>query len=477
MPERLTEREPVPAWTEAERSSTLAGYAILDTPREADFDDLAQVASEICGTPIALISLVDTHRQFFKAEIGFGQRETPISSSFCVHALLIDDVMIVEDPQSDPRFADNPLVTAHDGVRFYAGAVMRTPDGLPIGTLCVLDRKPRALDERQIRALKVLARQAMTHFELRRLVAEQRGALAKAEAAEREKRILASVVEQSSDFIGMADNDGHAFFLNDAARRMVGLEGEDITRTKIVDYFVPEDRQTVLDIVMPMVAREGYWEGELRFRHFKTGAITPVLYNVFPLHDAGGLRIGYGTVTKNISLQKREQGRRADITREMAHRMKNTLAMVQAIVTQTFRQVTTIEAGREAIAGRLVALARAQDILTAPGQTDASVGEVVETALAPHRMGQGRFSVEGAARGSDVGAGPWPVARHPRTRHQRGQIRRPVQWRRSRRHWLVDAGPRQVPLRMDRKRRADGHRSDTQRIWFASRGTDRRAVL
>ena len=120
-----------------------------------------------------------------------------------------------------------------------------------------------------------------------------------------------------------------------------------------------------------------------------------MLYNVFPLYDATDALVGYGTVTKNIALQRMEQTRRADVTREMAHRMKNTLAIVQAIVTQTFRQVSTIEEGREAVSGRLVALARTQDIFTIEGSSEAQVDEVVKAALAPHRMGEGRFFISG----------------------------------------------------------------------------------
>ena len=382
-------------WSEDERSAALRSYDILDTPRESDFDDLAQVASDICGTPVALVSLVDTDRQFFKAGIGVAVRETPISHSFCAHALAIDDVMVVEDARDDPRFKDNPVVTGEMNVRFYAGAVMQTPAGLPIGTLCVIDTKPRTLDARQLKALRVLARQAMTQMELRRVVAEQREALRKAEAAERESSLLARLVEQSSDFIAMTDTQGRTFFLNDAAREMIGLEGADITTTKISDCFVPEDRQALRDIVLPAVAEHGYWQGELQFRHFGTGKAIPVLYNVFPLHDASDALVGYGTVTKDISRQKIEQTRRADVTREMAHRMKNTLAIVQAIVTQTLRQVSSIQEGRDAISGRLVALARAQDILTIEGSSEARIDEVVEAALAPHRMGEGHFSLSG----------------------------------------------------------------------------------
>ena len=165
------------AWDEAGRSAVLHSYDILDTPRERDFDDLAALAASICETPIAVVNLVDTARRFFKAEVGFGVRGTPLETSFCGHAILAEDMLIVPDATKDARFDCNPLVTGEPKQRFYADALLKTGAGIPIGTLCVLDYKARALDERQISTLRVLARQAMTQIELRRALADQSEAL------------------------------------------------------------------------------------------------------------------------------------------------------------------------------------------------------------------------------------------------------------------------------------------------------------
>jgi two-component sensor histidine kinase len=154
---------------ETERLAALAGYNVLDTPRESDFDDLVRLASEICGTPIAVINLIADGRQFFKAEVGLGVRETPLETSFCGHALLNEDFMLVPDATLDRRFDCNPLVTGDPGLRFYAGALLKTAAGLPIGTLCVLDFRPRDLASHQRTALRTLANQVMTQLELRRL--------------------------------------------------------------------------------------------------------------------------------------------------------------------------------------------------------------------------------------------------------------------------------------------------------------------
>jgi PAS domain S-box-containing protein len=152
---------------EARRLEALRVYEVLDTPREAAFDEIAQLAAEICGTPIAVVNLIDEGRQFFKAEVGLGVRETPLETSFCAKAILEDDFLLVPDATVDPRFDRNPLVTGEPGLRFYAGALLKTPEGLPIGTLCVLDTAPKALTPLQQRTLQVLARQVMSQLDLR----------------------------------------------------------------------------------------------------------------------------------------------------------------------------------------------------------------------------------------------------------------------------------------------------------------------
>ncbi|AKU50763.1 sensor histidine kinase [Xanthomonas arboricola] len=154
--------------SEALRLQALRSYGILDTPREAAFEDITRLASIICQTPIALISLVDAERQWFKSELGMGERETPLFKSMCAHALLDSDVLVVPDTREDIRFARNPLVTGEAPLHFYAGAVLKTSEGLPLGTVCVLDRQPRQLSAEQVDALRALARQTMAQLELRR---------------------------------------------------------------------------------------------------------------------------------------------------------------------------------------------------------------------------------------------------------------------------------------------------------------------
>jgi PAS domain S-box-containing protein len=153
--------------TEAARVAALKRYDILDTPAEIEFDEIAELASQICGTPISLVTLINTDRQWFKANKGLDLAETPRDVSFCAHAILEEDVMIVPDAQKDPRFEANPLVRSDPRIRFYAGAPLSTPDGHSLGTLCVIDRQPRQLSSDQVMALKLLAHQVGALLELR----------------------------------------------------------------------------------------------------------------------------------------------------------------------------------------------------------------------------------------------------------------------------------------------------------------------
>lgn len=157
---------PRPA-NEASRLLLLEQLSLLDTPEETSFDDLAALAADIAETPIALVSLVNGSRQWFKAHHGLESRETSRSVAFCAHAINGDDLFIVEDASRDPRFATNPLVRGDPHIRFYAGMPLLMPGGEALGTLCVIDRVPRVLTERQKHVLRVLARNVVTEFDLR----------------------------------------------------------------------------------------------------------------------------------------------------------------------------------------------------------------------------------------------------------------------------------------------------------------------
>lgn len=221
---------PPKAKNELDRLAFLQSYGILDTQAEKDFDDLADLAANICGTPIALISLVDADRQWFKAAFGMAQTETPRDVSFCGHTILNPDIFVVQDASKDVRFADNPLVIEDPGVRFYAGAPLVSPEGHALGALCVMDRQPRLLTRQQERALSVLSRHVMAQLELRRqtkemsrtnlallgiLEDERMAEAAKRETEELNRGVLDSVVAH----IAVLDRGGTIIAVNEAWRQ------------------------------------------------------------------------------------------------------------------------------------------------------------------------------------------------------------------------------------------------------------------
>ncbi|SFU68236.1 GGDEF domain-containing protein [Halomonas korlensis] len=171
---------------EEQRLQALADYQILDTPEESAFDDIVEVASLICEAPIAVVTFVDRDRQWFKSEKGLGVRETLLDVSICAHAILQPGLFIVPDTTQDPRFANNPLVTGEPHLRFYAGALLESHDGYPLGTLCVLDYQPRELTERQRFALQALANQVVAHMELMQAHREQAELIRELEATRHE---------------------------------------------------------------------------------------------------------------------------------------------------------------------------------------------------------------------------------------------------------------------------------------------------
>ena len=201
---------------EAERLRALADLGVLDTPAEPEFDGLVQAAALVCGTSISLLSLVDRERQWFKAASGLPEpRETPRALSFCAHAILDDATLVVPDLQADPRFADNPLVTGHPDLRFYAGVPLRLAGGPRVGTLCVLDPQPRQLDAGQREVLAHLAAAAVRLLEGRRALAHERAARSSVARA-------AAVLAHSADAVVGLSLEARVTLWNPAAERLTG---------------------------------------------------------------------------------------------------------------------------------------------------------------------------------------------------------------------------------------------------------------
>jgi PAS domain S-box-containing protein len=224
---------PIPP-DEARRHAALLALNLLDLPEEERFDRITRLAQRVFSVPIALVSLVDDDRQWFKSRAGFGPRELPREFSFCGHAILSDDLFVVPDAAADVRFADNPLVTGETHLRFYAGVPLRGPDRYRVGTLCLIDRVPRQFDGADLAALRDMGHWAELELNVRTV------SVANAQAQEQEARVRA-IVDHAGDGIITIDQQGLIETFNPAAAAMFGylpqqVIGEDFRRLMTAEY-------------------------------------------------------------------------------------------------------------------------------------------------------------------------------------------------------------------------------------------------
>jgi PAS domain S-box-containing protein len=308
---------------EGERLQALQNLAILDTDPEEAYDDLAALASFICGVPMALVSLMDRDRQWFKAHRGLDATQTPRDAAFCGYTILQDGLFIVPDATKDPRFAGNPLVTGDPHVRFYAGVPLRTASGHRVGTLCVLDERPGDLNADQRKALGILGRQATNLLEMRLLLIElRRAATAEHETASR----LAAIYDAATEVAILAlSTEGVVTSFNRGAEWMLGYSAADVVDRKSALIFFDEheleqraqalsstfDRSFAgLDAILEYARQGSYEHGEWTLRH-RDGHTVLVDLVVTAMRDTQGIATGFVAVAKDVTDRKRvEEARR-----------------------------------------------------------------------------------------------------------------------------------------------------------------------
>ena len=357
----MTLSEQAGLWSEADRVAALYEYAILDTPREDAFDNVVRLIARVFDAPIAVVNLIDIDRQWFKAEVGLGVRETPLETSFCAHALLQSEGMVVADATTDPRFACNPLVTGDANLRFYAGRLLVTPDGLPLGTLCVLDDKPRpeGVTPLQAETLEVMAALVMDQITLRRALAERdRGDLALKDSEARFRAIADSMPQM----VWSTQADGFHDYYNARWYEFTGVPSGSTDGEGWNNMFHPEDQERAWALWRHCLATGDLYEIEYRLRRHD-GIYRWTLGRATPIRDeTGAIMRWFGTCTDIDDLKRMEQGKEL-LSQELSHRIKNIFAVVSALIALSARQHPEAKPFAAAVRDRIGALARAHEFV------------------------------------------------------------------------------------------------------------------
>lgn len=281
---------------EQQRLEALRSFDILDSIQESAFDNMVQLASYICQTPIAAISLVDEQRQWFKAITGLAAKETPRSVAFCAHAILQDEVMIVPDATQDERFFDNPLVAGEPDIRYYAGVPLVTSHGYHLGTLCVIDRVPRELNTEQLEAIKVLANNIMAHLQLRLSNKQIRNQI-------KDLELAATIFQASSEAMLVTDADNLIITVNPAFTLLTGYTIDEVIGKNPKLLRSGKQPETFYKEMWHKLNVTGHWDGEV-WNVRKNGELYAEWLSINILYNDNGSKRLHVAIFSDITEKK-----------------------------------------------------------------------------------------------------------------------------------------------------------------------------
>ncbi|MEZ5680736.1 MAG: PAS domain-containing protein [Erythrobacter sp.] len=375
---------------EDERLAVLAAYGTASLVEDPELAGLVSLVAEICETPIAMVTVVERERQLFLARLGIEETETPRPTSFCAHAMLGADALVVTDATQDPRFAGNPLVTGEPGVRFYAGQPLVSAEGAPLGALCVIDRVPRpeGLNERQSRALQTLAQAVM-----RRLASQRQR-----EELDLEQSLAQERVQQVMDsFPGIAwsaDDELRFDYFNAGWSEMVGAEAP-TSVAKWASFIHPDDFARSSPAFIETLGRGEPFEDELRLR-LASGEWRWMLSRVVPISTPDGDRRWVGTLF-DIDREHRQREANDLLANELSHRIKNIFAVISGLIAIRSRGREEVAEFAQELSATIRALGTAHDyVRPVEGRSTDCLQGLLRDLLAPYHNGDaGRVAIGG----------------------------------------------------------------------------------
>lgn len=371
------------------RLEALRGTDLLDSPPERAFDRLTHFACRLLKVPVALVSLVGAERQFFKSSRGLSEpwasrRGTLLSHSFCQHVVSSNEPLIINDAREHPLVRDNPAIDDL-GVVAYLGIPLLTPEGSVIGSLCAIDSIPREWSEDDVEVLSDLAAIAMSEIAVRLHLRERQAAEAALRASEQR---LNATYEHA--FVGIAEVDTSGRFLraNEEFSRMSGYSRDELMALNFASLTHPQDRALDAEhFERQLAGATDHYVLEKRYIR-KDSQVLWVGVSASMVYDAAGRPLYGVRVVRDISDRKRAERQQRLLIDELNHRMKNTLAVVQAIARQTLKNADVDPQSRKTFEARLMALASAHDVITRENWESADIADVVQAALKPHRAGE-----------------------------------------------------------------------------------------